>query len=108
MHTGHLAGFSWAACAGQGGDVERFNHVVAALGFLVALGIVGYVVVFKEGDAATVALGALVGVVGAGVGWYFRGKVQTASMDASGPPVSLVPSVPTVPVSPRVPREPAP
>lgn len=56
--------------------VEKFNAGVGALAFLAAVAIVGYISIIRDGATADTALGALIALVSAGAGWYFRGRLQ--------------------------------
>jgi uncharacterized membrane protein len=51
----------------------RFSEAVGALGFAAALTVVAYAALFGGDEQA---LGALISVVAAGVGFFLRGKVE--------------------------------
>lgn len=61
-----------------------FGETIGALAFLPAVYVVAYIAVTGEGDFRSLALGAIIGVVGAGLGFYLRAKVQGAGTGDGG------------------------
>jgi hypothetical protein len=74
-----------------------YGEFVGGIAFLGAVAVVAYAALFRTGDFASLALGAIIGVVGGGLGFFLRAKISgPGTGDGNLPGVTVTDSGPTV------------